>query len=196
MIVGEEDTIDPQITVPANITTEAVGPAGAVVNFSVTATDNIDQDVAIACIRTDTSAAVASGAIFPLGTTTVECTATDDFGNTATGSFTVTVEDTTAPVITVPANVSTPATDASGAIVVFVAPSASDAVDGAVEVSCVSAPTAGLVSGSKFPVGVTTITCNAQDSRGNAAAAKSFTVTVGPASADSSVKVFLPLLRK
>lgn len=196
VIVGEEDTIDPQITVPANITTEAVGPAGAVVNFSVTATDNIDQDVAIACIRTDTSAAVASGAIFPLGTTTVECTATDDFGNTATGSFTVTVEDTTAPVITVPANVSTPATDASGAIVVFVAPSASDAVDGAVEVSCVSAPTAGLVSGSKFPVGVTTITCNAQDSRGNAAAAKSFTVTVGPASADSSVKVFLPLLRK
>ena len=38
-----------------------------------------------------------SGATFPLGTTTVTCTATDAHGNTATGSLTVTVHDTTPP---------------------------------------------------------------------------------------------------
>ncbi|MBT2523422.1 HYR domain-containing protein [Arthrobacter sp. ISL-28] len=35
--------------------------------------------------------APASGATFPIGTTTVDCTATDVTGNQTTGSFTVTV---------------------------------------------------------------------------------------------------------
>ncbi len=47
----------------------------------------------------------ACGSFFPVGTTTVTSTATDGAGNTATCSFTVRVNDTQAPVITCPANI-------------------------------------------------------------------------------------------
>ena len=57
----------------------------------------------------------ASGATFPLGATTVSCTATDTRGNSGAASFTVTVTDTTGPVVTVPANATVEATSATGA---------------------------------------------------------------------------------
>ena len=44
----------------------------------------------------------ASGSLFPLGATTVNVTARDARANTATGSFTVYVLDTTAPVLAPP----------------------------------------------------------------------------------------------
>jgi hypothetical protein len=43
-----------------------------------------------------------SGSVFPVGATTVNCTATDATGKTATCSFRVTVQDTELPVITCP----------------------------------------------------------------------------------------------
>jgi hypothetical protein len=46
-----------------------------------------------------------SGSVFPLGKTTVNCTATDEAGQTATCSFDVTVVDTLPPVITCPPDV-------------------------------------------------------------------------------------------
>ena len=46
----------------------------------------------------------------PVGTSTVDCTATDEAGNTGTGSFSVTVEDTTAPGLTLPAAITVEAT--------------------------------------------------------------------------------------
>ena len=88
------DTTAPVIAnVPANITLEATGPAGAVVTFAAaTATDAVGP-VTI-------SYSQSSGSIFALGTTTVTITATDGAGNTSTRTFTVTVRDTTPPVIT------------------------------------------------------------------------------------------------
>ena len=77
-------------------------------DYDVTATDAVDGDVDIEC-------APASGATFPLGTTTVDCTATDNAGNTATGSFAVTVEDTTAPRSRCPADITAEATGPGGA---------------------------------------------------------------------------------
>ncbi len=82
----------PVITVPADIVAEAASAAGAIVFFTAAATDNVDGAVPV-------SASPASGSVFALGTTTVALSATDAAGNTATGSFTVTVVDTTAPVI-------------------------------------------------------------------------------------------------
>ena len=58
--------------------------SGAVAIFNPTATDDVDGTVPVLC-------APASGSIFPLGTTTVTCTATDSAGNIASGNFTVTV---------------------------------------------------------------------------------------------------------
>ena len=57
--------------------------------FSATATDG-----------TLVTCAPLSGSPFPLGPTTVLCDATDTAGNKSTGNFTITITDTTAPVIT------------------------------------------------------------------------------------------------
>jgi hypothetical protein len=86
------DTTGPTFTVvPSPITAEATSPAGAVVPYTITATDNSGATPTIDC------AGHGSGSTFPLGPTTVTCTASDGTGNTATASFLVTVQDTTAP---------------------------------------------------------------------------------------------------
>jgi hypothetical protein len=103
----EEDTTPPTLSVPEDMgMVEATSTAGAVVTYTVTAHDNVDGtatldernvltqdddvggDITISCTP-------ASGSTFPIGTTTVTCTATDAAGNTATASFTVTVQGTT-----------------------------------------------------------------------------------------------------
>ena len=86
------DTTAPILTLPDDITTEATSAAGAEVNYLTSATDLVDTDVAVQCTP-------ASGDTFALGTTTVSCSATDDSGNTATGTFDVTVVDSTPPLI-------------------------------------------------------------------------------------------------
>jgi hypothetical protein len=79
------DSVPPVITVPADITVDATHPNGAVVSFSASATDDVDGAVPVTC-------APASGSTFPIGTTTVNCTATDAAGNTANASFSVHVK--------------------------------------------------------------------------------------------------------
>src|SRR6185295_17517301 len=131
--------------------------------FTTSATDVLDGAIATTCTP-------ASGSTFAFGPTTVSCTATDAHGNHSTASFTVTVHDTTGPVVTVPANATVEATSAAGAAYTFVA-SATDALDGALATTCVPA------SGSAFPFGATTVSCTATDAHGNHSSA-SFTVTV------------------
>lgn len=85
--VTVRDTTAPAFgNVPANITTTATTPDGAVVTYnSPTATDAVSGNVAVTCTP-------SSGSTFPIGTTTVTCTASDSAGNSAQASFTVTVE--------------------------------------------------------------------------------------------------------
>lgn len=147
----------PEITVPANITAEAMSPAGAVVSYGVSATN----DATIVCSQ-------PSGSTFPLGVTTVNCTATNA-GGSDTDSFTVTVVDTRPPVLMLE-DVTAEATSASGAEVVYVA-TATDLVDTDVDVQCTPA------SGSTFALGTTVVSCTATDDSGNSAT-DSFNVTV------------------
>jgi large repetitive protein len=160
-----QDTTAPALTLPANMTAEATGSNGAAVTYTASASDLVDGARSVNC-------SPASGSTFALGTTTVNCSATDTHNNTANGSFTVTVQDTTGPAITgVPANITTGPTNGTGATVTYTAPSAADLVDGVRPVGCLPA------SGTQFSFGTTTVNCASTDSRGNTSDA-SFTVTV------------------
>jgi len=91
------DTTAPVISnVPSNRVVEANGPSGSVVSYTgPTATDAAEGPKPVSCSPT-------SGSTFPLGGTTVNCTASDSHGNTSTASFTVTVVDTTKPNLILP----------------------------------------------------------------------------------------------
>jgi hypothetical protein len=101
----------------------------------------------------------------------VTCTATDDAGNDSSDSFTVTIQDTTAPAIEDLENLTVEATSAAGARVTYGTVRATDAVDGALEAVCTPA------SGGVFPLGDTTVACSVTDSLGNQGTS-SFTVAV------------------
>jgi hypothetical protein len=101
------------------------------------------------------------------------CSYTDAGGLSATVEATYEIVDTTAPTIDPHADVGPiEATSALGAIVTYVSPATHDAVDGDGVATCTPA------SGSTFALGDTTVTCNASDAVGNAAAATSFVVHV------------------
>jgi hypothetical protein len=87
-VVTVIDNTVPVISCPANITVDPTCPTGAVVTYSTpTATDNCGvQSV------TRNAGSLASGSVFPIGTSTVTHTATDIYGNTSSCSFTVTVK--------------------------------------------------------------------------------------------------------
>jgi hypothetical protein len=157
------DTTPPTLTLPDNQTAEATGPGGAAVSFTASANDIVDGNVPVNCDAD-------SGDTFPLGETTVNCSAADAAGNTANGSFTVTVRDTTGPALSLPANITTTATSNSQATVNFTA-TANDLVDGSRQVDCTPP------SGTNFSAGTTTVNCSSSDSRGNTSNG-SFTVTV------------------
>ncbi len=171
--VTVRDDEAPVITVPADIIVSADGNAcGAMVNFAVGVSDN--------CAVLDTTFSHASGSSFPVGSTTVTVDANDIHGNAAAqASFTITVVDNTAPTITCPGNVSRNISNlgtctgaASWAQPVF-----SD--------DCGSSTlfqTAGLASGSQFPLGLHPITYTVQDAAGNTASC-SFTVAINDISA-------------
>ncbi len=76
------DTTPPALTLPDNISINATSPAGATFAYTVFATDLGDPSPTVACLP-------ASGSVFPIGSTTVTCTATDGAGNSTGGSFMV-----------------------------------------------------------------------------------------------------------
>ena len=152
----------PTLTLPPGQTVEATGPDGATVTYTVSASDAQDGTLTPSC-------SPASGSVFPLGITPVNCSVTDSGGLTATGSFTVAVQDTTPPSLNLPGNITAGAT---GPTVVTYTATATDLVDGSVPVSCSPA------SGSTFALGqTTTVSCSATDAHHNTATG-SFTVTV------------------
>lgn len=123
-------------------------------------------------VTTTQTAGLASGATFPIGTTTNTYSVTDGT-NTTTCSFTVTVTDNEDPVLTCPANMAVN-NDAGvcGAAVTYVTPVGTDNCSGVN-----TTQTAGFGSGAVYPIGTTTNTFVSADAAGNPATC-SFTVTV------------------
>ncbi len=153
------DTTAPTISPPADVSVEATAFTSPVVLGSVSATDLVDGSVTVSH---------DAPALFPVGTTVVTYSATDSAGNVATAMQTVTVTDTTAPTISVPADVSIEATALHSPVMLGTA-TATDLVDGSVTLTH-DAP-------ALFPVGTTVVTYSATDSAGNVATAMQ-TVTV------------------
>ena len=140
-----------------------IDSCGAVVNYTApTASDNCFASV---------SSSHNPGQFFPVGDTAVTYIATDNGGNSATCSFTITVLDTVDPVISgCPSDIIVSNdTGACGAVVNYAAPSVVD--------NCGATFSASHNPGDTFPVGVTTVFYTATDAAGNADTC-SFTVTV------------------
>ncbi|MFT7611833.1 MAG: gliding motility-associated-like protein [Parvicellaceae bacterium] len=163
------DSEVPVIACPSNVTqNNGLGLCGSVVTYaSPIGTDNCASPV------TTQTAGLASGSTFPVGITVNTFLVTDASGNTVTCSFNVTISDTENPAIACPANV-VQGNDIGvcGASVAYSVPVGTDNCPGSI-----TTQTAGLSSGSTFPIGTTLNTFLVTDAAGNSAAC-SFNVTI------------------
>jgi hypothetical protein len=170
--VNVVDTTAPVVTAPANVTVNT-GPGATScdtsVNDATLGTASADDSCAGALSVTRTG--VPAGNVFPVGQTVITYTANDGY-NTGTATQTVTVIDNTAPTISCPDNITLEPTCPSGAIATYTTPVGADNCPGST-----TTRTAGLASGSVFPIGTTTVTHMVTDASGNTASC-SFTVTV------------------
>lgn len=124
-------------------------------------------------------AGLASGSLFPVGTTTNVFVA-DDGGNTDTCSFDVMITDNEAPgFMNIPSSIVT-GNDAGvcGASVSWTAPMGMD--------NCTSTVTSSMNSGDNFPIGITTVYYYIIDGAGNTDTA-SFMVTVNDTESPTAV---------
>jgi hypothetical protein len=165
-VLREVHTPNPTNTPPillqcsSNITVQATSPSGAVVFYTSTASGG--------CSPPSVNCNPPSGSTFPLGTTTVTCTAGDNCGGFTNCSFTITV--TNAPILLTCSSNITVSTFSNSAEV-FYTSSASGGCSPPPFLTCNPA------SGSTFPVGTTTVTCTANDACGQLTNC-SFTITV------------------
>ena len=173
-----EDNTAPQIFEPSRMLVESQGPEGSQVFFEVSGVDNQDGDVPVNCVP-------ASGALFPLGSSSVRCNATDGAGNMAVASFDVEVIDSEPPSLRTPLLIEQVSPNGGPVLVEFPI-EVSDTVDTDVSLHCHPG------SGSPFLVGETEVNCEAYDDAQNTATA-SFTVVVSDASsADGLAMSTLP----
>lgn len=166
------DTTAPTVTAPANVTVYT-GPGNTSCSATVSDATLGTGSASDACQGSlpTTRSGVPAGNVFA-GTTTVTYSATDAAGNTGTATQTVTVVDNTPPTISCAADIVADYDAAvNGAVVTYTAPVGTD--------NCASTTTqtAGLASGSTFPIGTTTNTFRVTDGAGNFAEC-SFKVTV------------------
>ncbi|WP_205635634.1 choice-of-anchor tandem repeat GloVer-containing protein [Algoriphagus faecimaris] len=174
------DNTAPIVTVPDDITvSNDAGQCGATVTYTVGISDDCDPSISY-------TASHSSGSFFPLGTTTVTVDATDAAGNKAIQkSFTVTVIDAEAPVITaIPASRTQNNDPGQCGIIIDFSAFVSDNCPGTT-ISYSQEPN------TLFPIGTTIVTVDAVDAAGNKAKQESFTITVVDAEAPV-IKVINP----
>jgi hypothetical protein len=150
------DQVGPIVTVPERIRVEARSNEGAIVDFDVKAYDEIWGDMPVDC-------SPKSGSMFRIGITTVACTSADLDLNVGIGSFTVEVvgeHGTPDPLeLILPPTIFVEARDPRGAEVSY---------DVKVKGTKDPNPTINCSpkSGSLFPLGATTVLCDALDNEG------------------------------
>jgi len=149
------------LTCSTNITATATSSNGAVVFYNSTASGGCSPPPSLSCNP-------PSGSTFPIGTTTVTCTASDTCGQSTNCSFTVKVVRPPL-VLACSTNLTVGATSSNGAVVFYT----STASGGCPPVTLVCNPP----SGSTFPIGTVVVTCTASDTCGSTTNC-SFLITV------------------
>jgi len=155
-----QDNQAPILNCPSNITTNTdPGVCGAVVTFNPpTVIDNCSNTT---IYQVD---GLASGSVFPVGSTTVSYLVTDGSGNIDSCFFTVTVVDNELPVISCPGNISLNSDPQKcGATVTF----SVTATDNCPGYTINQTDGTGLSSGSFFPIGTTNLSFEVVDASGN-----------------------------
>jgi microsomal dipeptidase-like Zn-dependent dipeptidase len=152
MTVQVVDTASPSVTCPTPLTVECTGSRSAVATFSAQASD--------VCAGTLTPSCPTSGNSFPLGTTSVSCSATDPSNNTGSCTSSVTVRDTTPPSISCPAPSTLECTGSNGAHATVTA-TGSDVCWGTLSPTCSNAG-----ANAFYPLGTTSIQCSESDGSG------------------------------
>ncbi|MET0626560.1 MAG: PxKF domain-containing protein [Pyrinomonadaceae bacterium] len=165
------------ISCPADISANTdPGQFSASVPFTVTATGT--PNPTIDCKVGATS--ITSPHTFPVGTTAVQCTATNGIGSPASCSFNVTVTDNQTPAISCPANVT--ANTAPNSCDATVNPGTPTVNDNDPNVTTNGTRSDSQPLNAPYPKGTTTITWTATDTAGNSASCQQ-TVTVNDATA-------------
>ncbi|WP_411768945.1 HYR domain-containing protein [Winogradskyella sp. A3E31] len=166
--VTVEDNIPPVLTPGADRNVNLNASCQIIIpNVRGTATDNCSVTIIQSPAQGTSVAATHNSPV------TVTVTATDASGNTDVETVILTPRDVTLPTISCPSNITvTNDNGVCGANVTYAAPTFNDNCSGA-SIS----QTAGLASGSTFPVGTTTNTFVVTDFAGNTRSC-SFTVTV------------------
>jgi hypothetical protein len=147
------DNEPPVMVYPDEITVgNDPGQCGAVVSYTVTATDN--------CGSASIFSSPPSGSFFPVDTTQVEVIAVDAYGNADTSFFNIIVNDEEPPVAICPADTTVAGDPVECTAVVLFAVNATDNCAGTIA-------TANPPSGSSFPVGTTQVEVIATDAADN-----------------------------
>jgi hypothetical protein len=179
------DSTSPVLNLPGPIVVEAPDATGAVVNFTVSASDNLDPSPTL-------SVTPASGTRFGIGTTQVQISASDRSGNSVLRTLSVTVRDSIAPALGgVFAPLVVPTGVGGSAVLPDYVPQLV-AVDAVGVASVVQSPVAGT---SRAP-GPCTVSLTATDAAGNASQT-SFVVQVvdaTPPDASPPAGGFAPLV--
>ena len=146
-----ENTGRPVVNAPTAITMEATGPNTTVALGTATASDAVDGAITAITIT-------PSGNTFPVGETTVVYSVINSAGTGGSATQIVTITDTTAPTLTVPANITAEANDEMTDVNIGTA-TAVDLVDGnLVPIASTTGP---------FPLGATNVIWTVTDSNGN-----------------------------
>ncbi len=146
-VITIQDTTDPVITPPGDVTLEATGILSMINLGTATATDTVDA------MPTITSDAPTS---FPIGVTIVTYTATDDSGNSVTAIQNITIRDT-GPMLILPFDVTAEATGVLTSVDIGTA-TVNDNIDSITATN--DAP-------DSYPLGENKVTWTAEDSSGN-----------------------------
>ena len=147
--VSVVDTTPPAITCPNPITAECTGNQSASVTPGVASASDVCSSASVTGPPTSS---------YPLGTTVVTYSATDESGNTSACQSSIRVQDTTAPNITCPPPLVAECTGNASAQITPGAATASD--------TCSPTTLTGPAAGS-YPLGTTVIAYSAHDQSGN-----------------------------